>query len=90
MRMVDVQKGYKKKLAFLSDQAYTGQVKEAVHRVEEREYRPIPGLGGQFCDERRIGRCGVQFAAIDGENAPTRLFEDEPHHGRFAATLWTM
>lgn len=77
-------------LTFLPDQGYTGQVEETVHRVEEREYRPIPGLSSQCCDERRVGRCGLQFAAINSQNAPTRLFEDGLHHGRFAATLWSM
>jgi hypothetical protein len=32
----------------------------------------------------------LQFAAINSQNAPTRLFEDGLHHGRFAATLWSM
>ena len=77
-------------LAFLSDQAYASQVEETVHRVEELEYGPIPGLSSQCCDERRVGRCGVQFAAIDSQNAPAHLFEDGLHHGRFAATLWSM
>jgi len=88
MRRADIQE--LRKLAFLSDQAYTGQVEETVHRVEKREYGPIPGLSSQFGDERRLGRCGVQFAAVDSENASTRLLEDGFHHGRLATTLRSM